>query len=77
MLENGADIRIIQEMLGHAKLTTTELSTRVSIHLPKQVYTATHPGANPHARNVPRACDTAAEAELLGALATEEAEESE
>ena len=46
MLENGADIRIIQEMLGHAKLTTTELYTRVSINLLKQVYTATHPGAN-------------------------------
>ena len=38
MLENGADIRVIQEMLGHAKLTTTELYTRVSINLLKQVY---------------------------------------
>ena len=51
MLENGADIRVIQEMLGHAKLTTTELYTRVSINLLKQVYLATHPAANlkPHA----------------------------
>jgi len=46
MLKNGADIRVIQEMLGHAKLTTTELYTRVSINLLKQVYLATHPGAN-------------------------------
>ena len=46
MLENGADIRVIQEMLGHAKLTTTELYTRVSINLLKQVYAATHPGAH-------------------------------
>ena len=38
MLENGADIRVIQEMLGHADLTTTELYTRVSINLLKQVY---------------------------------------
>ena len=46
MLENGADIRVIQEMLGHAKLTTTELYTRVSINLLKQVYSATHPAAH-------------------------------
>ena len=45
MLENGADIRVIQEMLGHAKISTTELYTRVSINLLKQVYAATHPGA--------------------------------
>ena len=47
MLENGADIRVIQEMLGHSKLTTTELYTRVSIKLLKQVHEATHPGAAP------------------------------
>ena len=46
MLENGADIRVIQEMLGHARLTTTELYTRVSINLLKQVYSATHPAAH-------------------------------
>lgn len=45
MLENGADIRVIQEMLGHAKISTTEMYTRVSIKLLKQVYEATHPGA--------------------------------
>ena len=38
MLENGADIRVIQQMLGHAKLTTTELYTQVSINLLQQVY---------------------------------------
>lgn len=46
MLENGADIRVIQQMLGHVKLTTTELYTRVSINLLRQVYSATHPGAH-------------------------------
>jgi integrase/recombinase XerD len=45
MLENGADIRMIQEMLGHAKISTTELYTRVSINLLKRVYEATHPAA--------------------------------
>ena len=46
MLENGADIRVIQEMLGHAKISTTELYTRVSINLLRQVYAATHPAAH-------------------------------
>ena len=46
MLENGADIRVIQQMLGHVKLTTTELYTRVSINLLRQVYSATHPAAH-------------------------------
>jgi hypothetical protein len=43
MLENEADIRVIQKMLGHVELTTTELYTRVSINLLRQVYSATHP----------------------------------
>ncbi len=45
MLENGADVRIIQELLGHAQLSTTEIYTRVSINLLKQVHAATHPAA--------------------------------
>jgi len=78
MLENGADIRIIQEMLGHAKLATTELYTRVSINLLKQVYTATHPAAllKPNG-TAPQAYDADAQAELLSTLAAEAAEEDE
>jgi integrase/recombinase XerD len=45
MLENGADIRYIQEMLGHAELSTTQIYTQVSIRKLKQVHQATHPGA--------------------------------
>lgn len=43
MLENGADIRFIQQMLGHAQLETTQVYTRVSIRKLKDVHTATHP----------------------------------
>ncbi len=45
MLENGADIRFIQAMLGHASLRTTEVYTHVSIEALKAVHAATHPGA--------------------------------
>ena len=43
MLENGADIRYIQQLLGHAKLDTTQIYTQVSIRQLKQVHTLTHP----------------------------------
>lgn len=43
MLDRGADIRFIQEMLGHSKLETTQLYTKVSIKKLKQVHTRTHP----------------------------------
>lgn len=43
MLENGADIRYIQELLGHAKLDTTQIYTQVSIKKLKAIHQATHP----------------------------------
>lgn len=43
MLENGADIRFIQQMLGHAKLETTQIYTEVSIKALKEVHRRTHP----------------------------------
>jgi integrase/recombinase XerD len=45
MLENGADIRFIQAMLGHASLSTTQIYTHVAIDKLRQVHTATHPSA--------------------------------
>jgi integrase/recombinase XerD len=43
MLENGADIRFIQSLLGHAKLDTTQIYTQVSLTKLKEVHNATHP----------------------------------
>ena len=43
MLENGADIRFIQVMLGHRNLTTTQVYTQVSIRALKDIHRATHP----------------------------------
>ena len=46
MLENGADIRYIQEMLGHSDLQSTQIYTQVSIGRLKRIHEATHPGAS-------------------------------
>ena len=45
MLEEGADLRAIQEMLGHERLATTQRYTQLSIRHVVQVYDATHPRA--------------------------------
>jgi integrase/recombinase XerD len=77
MLENGADIRFIQQMLGHADLSTTQIYTQVSIRQLKEIHRATHParlsrepvdgnGANE---------DDKETVELFSSLAAEETEE--
>jgi integrase/recombinase XerD len=45
LLEGGADVRYVQEMLGHASLETTQIYTKVSIRKLKDIHTAAHPGA--------------------------------
>jgi integrase/recombinase XerD len=76
MLEGGADIRFIQQMLGHEELTSTQLYTQVSIRKLKEIHAATHPSAKLQRNAIAAAGATDAEQQaLLAALDAEAADE--
>ena len=81
MLENGADIRFIQALLGHAKLNTTQIYTHVSIDKLQEIHAATHPARLQRRQDAPAAGEGASAGReletLLDALDQEDRDDAE
>ena len=45
MLEGGADVRVVQELLGHSSVTTTQIYTMVTAESLREVWAESHPRA--------------------------------
>ena len=76
MLDNGADIRYIQAILGHSQLSTTEIYTQVSIRKLKAVHALTHPAGRKNSKQRDDNEETD-ESVLFTALVAESLEETQ
>ncbi|MGH2875379.1 MAG: tyrosine-type recombinase/integrase [Solirubrobacteraceae bacterium] len=70
MLEGGADIRFIQQMLAHADISTTQIYTQVSLRQLRAIHAATHPAAQNTSRRHRPSADGVDDGESAGLRVT-------